>query len=172
MRPVGDELFPIWSNVKIRCILKGFKGKSLLPLRLRYRQKDSNMTSTKTSKALLAMLLTVPFVAAHSANAKSSHQAWLEAQKIDIEPTLSVQETVVPLDQIPPEMRPLPSSPSYGTMPAPNAAPPAPPAPAPGTPGATGSGSYVPTPPSTMPQNGAATPPSTTPYGGSGVSPR
>lgn len=128
------------------------------------------MMSTKMSKALLAMALTVPFAAAQTATAKSSHEAWIEAQKIDIEPTLSVQETVVPLDQIPPELQPSPSSPSYGTTPAPSAVPPAP-APAPGTQGA-GSGSYVPAPPSTMPQNGAATPPSTAPYGGTGISPR
>ncbi|PLC51326.1 hypothetical protein CR159_03625 [Pollutimonas subterranea] len=48
-------------------------------------------TSSKT--LLLAALIAVPFTAVHAAD-----EAWLRAQKIDIQPTLKITETEIPAD--------------------------------------------------------------------------
>ena len=43
-------------------------------------------------------LLALPFAAVHARDDGGAHSRWLEAQKIDITPTLEISETQVPLD--------------------------------------------------------------------------
>jgi len=45
---------------------------------------------------LISALLATPFAAVHAAESQAAHEAWLKAQKIDIEPTLKVTETKIP----------------------------------------------------------------------------
>jgi len=49
---------------------------------------------------LIAALMAVPFAAANAHDDSARHRAWIEAQKIDIKPTLTIKETTVPADQV------------------------------------------------------------------------
>ncbi|RTZ44602.1 hypothetical protein EKL30_08535 [Candidimonas sp. SYP-B2681] len=51
------------------------------------------------NKALvIAALLAAPFAGAQAARDQAAHEAWIKAQKIDIQPTLRVTETEIPAD--------------------------------------------------------------------------
>lgn|GEM_PF-4858073 len=49
---------------------------------------------------LIAALLAAPFAAAQAHDDAARHRAWIAAQKIDIQPTLTVKETQVPADSV------------------------------------------------------------------------
>ncbi len=80
---------------------------------------------TLNKTILLAALMAVPFTAAHAAD-----EAWLRAQKIDIQPTLRITETEIPADSATGS-----TTPSTTTMP--------------GTTGAQNPSTYQPSMPST-----------------------
>ncbi|WP_073107164.1 hypothetical protein [Pollutimonas bauzanensis] len=46
---------------------------------------------------MIAALVAAPFAAAQARD-QSAHEAWIEAQKIDVQPTLKVTETQIPAD--------------------------------------------------------------------------
>ncbi|HEY9281381.1 MAG TPA: hypothetical protein VIP51_15025 [Eoetvoesiella sp.] len=52
----------------------------------------------KTSHKILlvSILLATPFAAAQAQSSRASHEAWIKAQKIDIQPTLKITETEIP----------------------------------------------------------------------------
>lgn len=47
---------------------------------------------------LVSLLLATPFAAVQAAESAAAHEAWIKAQKIDIQPTLKVTETKIPAD--------------------------------------------------------------------------
>jgi hypothetical protein len=49
---------------------------------------------------LIAALLAAPFAAAQAHDDAARHRAWIAAQKIDVQPTLTVKETQVPADSV------------------------------------------------------------------------
>lgn len=93
---------------------------------------------TMQKTLLITALLLAPLAAAQAAQQSASeHQAWIEAQKIDVQPTLTVKESQVPADsgtsqpssygtQAPsgmnPQMPATPANPNSGSY-APNAQP-------------------------------------------------
>lgn len=88
-------------------------------------------TSSKT--LLLAALIAVPFTAAQAAD-----EAWIRAQKIDIQPTLKITETEIPADSSATSATPPTSSMpgSTGTQAPPSTyQPPMPPSTSPSSPG-------------------------------------
>lgn len=67
---------------------------------------------------LVAALLATPFAAAQAQSSRTSHEAWLKAQQIDIKPTLKITETTIPAGT--PSTTPSASMPA-SNMPAPAA---------------------------------------------------
>lgn len=55
---------------------------------------------TLSKTLLIAALLAAPFAGAQARD-QSTHEAWIKAQKIDIQPTLKVTETQIPADSAP-----------------------------------------------------------------------
>ncbi|NYT38640.1 hypothetical protein ERD78_16955 [Allopusillimonas soli] len=53
---------------------------------------------TLTKSLIIAAIMAAPF-AAQAHETAAEHQAWIEAQKIDIQPTLKITETQIPADQ-------------------------------------------------------------------------
>jgi len=49
---------------------------------------------------LIAALLAAPFAAVQAHDDAARHRAWIAAQKIDVQPTLTVKETQVPADSV------------------------------------------------------------------------
>src|SRR5690606_15959078 len=47
---------------------------------------------------LITVLLAAPLAAAQAQDDAAKHRAWIEAQKIDVQPTLTVKETEIPAD--------------------------------------------------------------------------
>jgi hypothetical protein len=88
----------------------------------------------------------MPFAAVQAAESAAAHEAWIKAQKIDIQPTLKVTETKIPADSA--------GSPSSRTNPPPS--PPAnPPSSSPMNPGQTNMPSYPNQAPSSPAQDGS-----------------
>lgn len=53
---------------------------------------------TMQKTLLITALLAAPFAAAQAHDDPAAHQAWLERQKIDVQPTLEITETEIPAD--------------------------------------------------------------------------
>lgn len=51
---------------------------------------------TLSRTLLITALLAAPFASVHARENQSAHEAWIKAQKIDIEPTLRITETEIP----------------------------------------------------------------------------
>ena len=47
---------------------------------------------------LCSALIIAPMAAAQAHDDAAAHNSWLEAQKIDVEPTITIQETEIPAD--------------------------------------------------------------------------
>ena len=62
---------------------------------------------------LITVLLAAPLAAAQAQGDAAKHRAWIEAQKIDVQPTLTVKETEIPADSGAAQTQPMP--PSYNT---------------------------------------------------------
>jgi hypothetical protein len=56
------------------------------------------MLKTIQKTLLISALLAVPFAAAQAHETAAAHEAWIKAQKIDVQPTLKVSETQIPAD--------------------------------------------------------------------------
>lgn len=113
---------------------------------------------TLSKTLMVAALLAVPFAAAQ---ASTAHERWIEAQKIDIKPTISVTETQIPADSVNGVQN------QGSTVPAPGTYTPSNGSAAPGTMPAPGT--YMPSTPSPnttntpMPPSGTYTPQGNTP---------
>ncbi len=92
---------------------------------------------TMQKTLLITALLAAPLAAAQAQGDAARHRAWIEAQKIDVQPTLTVKETEIPADSSTGQSQPM--SPSYNTP-----AGQAPSTNMPATPSSSGSGSYAP----------------------------
>jgi hypothetical protein len=47
---------------------------------------------------LVSALLAAPFATVQAAQSQAAHEAWIKAQKIDVQPTLTIKETTIPAD--------------------------------------------------------------------------
>lgn len=47
---------------------------------------------------LCSVLIAVPMVAVQARDNDAAHRAWIEAQKIDIQPTITIKESEIPAD--------------------------------------------------------------------------
>ncbi|HUH60408.1 MAG TPA: hypothetical protein VL001_10055 [Candidimonas sp.] len=106
---------------------------------------------------LISTLLVTPFVNVQARD-EAAHRAWIEAQKIDIKPTLEITETEIPADQAGATNSQMPGAVSpTDTMPTPRM--PSSNMPSSNMPSSNmpSSGGYEPAPPSggTMPQGSA-----------------
>jgi outer membrane protein W len=48
---------------------------------------------------LVSALLATPFAAANAHESQAAHDAWVKAQKIDVQPTLSIKTTTIPASE-------------------------------------------------------------------------
>lgn len=87
-------------------------------------------------------LLAFPLAAVHAQDDGAAHRKWLEAQKIDIQPTLEISETEIPMDSSTGYTQPGTTTPSNPGSNMPSSQVPSPSQP---------SGTYTPVMPSTNP---------------------
>ncbi|HEU0228956.1 MAG TPA: hypothetical protein VFR20_00145 [Burkholderiaceae bacterium] len=49
---------------------------------------------------LVSALLAAPFATVQAHETQAQHEAWIKAQKIDVQPTLTIKETTIPASSV------------------------------------------------------------------------
>ncbi len=76
-------------------------------------RKGANDMKKLYKTVLVAALVAAPFATVQARESSAAHEAWIKAQEINVQPTLTIKETTVPADSVNvPPANSTPSAPS------------------------------------------------------------